>query len=352
MQSSEALDRFINSMDSVVSMVSQTVLEYERRILEANVCWRSSNDRPRQRPKTCQEGYRWDGQQSCTKLSSLLSKSSEFSSLDATVRWKSPDTSTTVLAQCDEETGFNEKYNHWCYGPCDTGFSVTDDTKCITTCNGKFPVESSSGYLCGRDQEVLVKAQVEMITVVVNGLFDLHEAIQKMNDDGINGETLSSTIQVFIDMGQAFAKPTCPVGTEPGTDESLVPTPLPTIGASNASLDANSTDHTGDHDVDYYDYVYDYNGSESVSAETTRRPGAPNLSVGSTSTDNAADQDGDYEYVYDYDVSYSDYVSVDATPMPGAPSGSVNTFFANYAGDYDGGDYDGGHLSDGESQVF
>merc|ERR1712048_179900 len=94
--------------------------------------------------------------------------------------------------------------------------------------NGKFPVESSSGYLCGRDQELLVKAQVEMITVVVNGLFDLHEAIQKINDDGINGETLSSTIQVFIDMGQAFAKPTCPVATEPQTDE-IVATPVPTL---------------------------------------------------------------------------------------------------------------------------
>jgi len=37
---------------------------------------------------------------------------------------------------------------------------------------------------------------------------------------------------------------------------------MPTPVAANVSVDSNSTDIIGDQDVDYYDYVYDYNGSD------------------------------------------------------------------------------------------
>merc|ERR1711971_217617 len=145
--------------DDVVSMLTNTVLDYERRILEANVCWRSEHSRIRQRPRVCEDGYRWDGQQSCTKLSSLLSQTSSRSTyLDMTLSAKGGGEAGAPPAHCDEASEFNEKYNHWCYGLCEPGFHTKDNTKCITTCAGSFP--SESGYLCGRDPAVLIKAQV------------------------------------------------------------------------------------------------------------------------------------------------------------------------------------------------
>lgn len=260
-QNSEVFDKFVGSMDNVVSLISNTVLDYERRILEAHVCWRSEHSRIRQRPRVCEDGYRWDGQQSCTRLSSLLSVSSKTTSLDASVSGKGGDAGT-LPAHCDETSGFDEKYNHWCYGDCEPGFSTKDDTKCITTCAGKFP--SESGYLCGRDYGVLVKAQVEMVTVVINGLFELHDAIQQMKEDGINGDTLTSTIQVFIDMGKPFAKPICPVVMPPPTPNPPIAEAAVDTPAANMPSSSECSSHA---DCGDNQYCYDY-GKYSVGAWT------------------------------------------------------------------------------------
>jgi hypothetical protein len=108
-QNSEAFDNFVGKMDDVVSMLTNTVLDYERRILEANVCWRSEHSRIRQRPRVCEDGYRWDGQQSCTKLSSLLSETSSRSTyLDMTLSAKGGGEAGATPAHCDEASEFNE----------------------------------------------------------------------------------------------------------------------------------------------------------------------------------------------------------------------------------------------------
>jgi len=247
--------------DDVVSMLTNTVLDYERRILEANVCWRSEHSRIRQRPRVCEDGYRWDGQQSCTKLSSLLSQTSSRSTyLDMTLSAKGGGEAGATPAHCDEASEFNEKYNHWCYGLCEPGFHTKDNTKCITTCAGSFP--SESGYLCGRDPAVLIKAQVEMVTVVINGLFELQDAIQRIKDDGINGDTLKSTIQVFIDMGKPFAKPVCPVVNPPPTPTPPAPaleaaTTSPTPAPTHAGLVVTAGRHRHDGEGGMYFYADD-----------------------------------------------------------------------------------------------
>merc|ERR1711953_893839 len=69
--------------------------------------------------------------------------------------------------------------------------------------------------ICGRDQGIMTKAIMEMVTVVLNSAFTLAENIMKMQEHGVNAEVLSDTIQVFIDMGKPFAKPICPEGEAP-----------------------------------------------------------------------------------------------------------------------------------------
>jgi hypothetical protein len=82
--------------------------------------------------------------------------------------------------------------------------------------------------MCGRDSGIVTKAILEMVTTVLNSAFSLAENIIKMKEHGVDAETLSATIQVFIDMGKPFANPTCPApedGALPGPD--VPPSPAP-----------------------------------------------------------------------------------------------------------------------------
>jgi len=58
---------------------------------------------------------------------------------------------------------------------------------------------------------MVTKAIMEMVTVGVNSAFKLAENIIKFKEHGVDANSLSSTIQVFIDMGKPFANPICPV---------------------------------------------------------------------------------------------------------------------------------------------
>merc|ERR1712232_580010 len=69
------------------------------------------------------------------------------------------------------------------------------------------------------------KAILEMVTVVLNSAFSLADNIIRMQEQGVNAELLVSTIQVFIDMGQPFARPICPEGQAP------TPAPNPIAGS-------------------------------------------------------------------------------------------------------------------------
>jgi len=80
--------------------------------------------------------------------------------------------------------------------------------KCISACEGNF--SAATAQMCGRDQGVITKTILEMVTTVLNSAFSLADNIIKMKEDGVDGETLANTIQVFIDLGKPFANPACP----------------------------------------------------------------------------------------------------------------------------------------------
>jgi hypothetical protein len=123
-----------------------------------------------------------------------------------------------IPARCDRTSRFSEKHGHMCFSACGDGFEPKSGSmKCISTCEGNFSSETPA--MCGRDPGIIAKTIIEMVTVVMNSAFQLSENIIKMKERGIDARSLSSTIQVFIDMGKPFANPICPVPDKTISDD-------------------------------------------------------------------------------------------------------------------------------------
>eukprot|EP00929_Paragymnodinium_shiwhaense_P104671 TRINITY_DN6929_c0_g1_i1.p1 TRINITY_DN6929_c0_g1~~TRINITY_DN6929_c0_g1_i1.p1 ORF type:complete len:764 (-),score=122.55 TRINITY_DN6929_c0_g1_i1:485-2776(-) len=139
-----------------------------------------------------------------------------------------------VPAQC--ATDYPEKHGQYCYDTCPGGFHVKHGTnaKCQSSCVGDYPAESPQ--MCGKNQGMLTKAILEMVTTVMNGVFSLAENIVKMKENGVDAEILVDTIQTFIDMGKPFANPTCPEWEL--TDPTVAPTEDPTVCSKPCGLGA------------------------------------------------------------------------------------------------------------------
>jgi hypothetical protein len=225
LKDNEVYNTIIGTLDFVLGNLSTHVLEYERRIMESKVCWRTEKRRGEQRPSECEDDYVHDGGAYCyPRRQSLVSVSSSTNSFDRTLMKKNgggdggyATGEGAIPARCDPSTDYTEKHGHFCYTPCGSGWQVKpeDFKKCISACEGKFPAETPG--MCGADAGIVTKAILEMVTTILNSAFTLAENIIKMKEDGVNAELLSSTIQVFIDMGKPFANPTCP---EPETPKA------------------------------------------------------------------------------------------------------------------------------------
>merc|ERR1712110_1355455 len=132
-----------------------------------------------------------------------------------------------IPARCDISSRFSEKHGQFCYSTCGDGFEPKSHSKCISACEGKFPAETPA--MCGRDPGMLSKAIMEMVTVVMNSAFTLSENIIKMKEHGVDANSLSSTVQVFIDMGKPFANPICPEANATISEPASLPEPSPPV---------------------------------------------------------------------------------------------------------------------------
>jgi hypothetical protein len=65
--------------------------------------------------------------------------------------------------------------------------------------------------VCGVNQGELMIATTEMVSMVANGAIESYLLISDMKETGVRADKLSSTIDVFIDMGKPFARPQCPM---------------------------------------------------------------------------------------------------------------------------------------------
>merc|ERR1712232_1267823 len=222
------------TLDTVLGNLSQHVLEYERRIMEANVCWRAEKHREKMRPEVCPEGWAAGGDAYCYPLASLQQQ--EAVTLDKALQAKNADRPHgTIPARCDKLSRFAEKHGQFCYSACGSGFEPKSHAKCISKCEGQFPAETPA--MCAQDKGMAIKAIMEMVTTVLNAGFSLSGNIIKMKEHGVEATSLSSTVQVFVDMGKPFANPICPVSndaiaapstaTSPPPENDPVPTTIP-----------------------------------------------------------------------------------------------------------------------------
>jgi len=126
--------------------------------------------------------------------------------LDSRRRQSGRQRVTAMPAQCDSSSRYNDRHGEFCYSACGAGFEPKGPFRCISRCEGKLPAETAG--MCGRDSGIVAKAVTEMATVRE---FKVSEDIIRMIEQGIDVNSLSSTVQVFIDQGKPFDSPNCPV---------------------------------------------------------------------------------------------------------------------------------------------
>jgi hypothetical protein len=112
-------------------------------------------------------------------------------------------------AACDPSSKYPEQRGMWCLAKCPLGFKSTSGSNCVQTCGSDFPAEGMG--VCGVNQGELVIATTEMVSMVANGAIESYLLISEMKETGVRADKLSSTIDVFIDMGKPFARPLCPM---------------------------------------------------------------------------------------------------------------------------------------------
>jgi len=249
LKDNEIYNTIIGTLDFVIGNLSTHVLEYERRIMESNVCWRTERNRESQRPMLCPENYAWDGAGYCYPTLALAQTGSRSQTavieMDKTVEKKGGDNSggghapahNAIPARCDLDGYFSQKHGMYCYNSCGEGFQQKDGhvTKCISACEGNFSAETP--MMCGRDSGIITKAILEMVTVVLNSAFSLADNIMTMQEHGVDADTLTSTIEVFIDLGKPFANPTCPAPAPPPVPEDAHSSVVPSSSGSKREVE-------------------------------------------------------------------------------------------------------------------
>jgi hypothetical protein len=255
LKNDDTYNTIIGTADSVIGGLSKNVLDYRQRILQSEVCWKVSVWRDRSRPAVCSEGYFWDGESHCLPVTESCwqpaqscvtgffvyrghayenctstshkqpwcSHEKEYKGewsncvpvtcepwmtavskpLESSIWGKKPE--GTLPAHCNPD-GHPDKIDDWCFATCKHGYHSSGH-KCWTSCEGKFPADDD--VMCGRDPSVIAIAKAEMIATVARSAITVGLAITQMVTSGINADTLSSTIQAFVDLGKPFARPQC-----------------------------------------------------------------------------------------------------------------------------------------------
>ncbi|CAE7367806.1 unnamed protein product [Symbiodinium pilosum] len=245
----------VASLDGIVGGISQDVLEYQRRLSESQCCWKVSLARERYLPSMCSEGYIYDGDRHCVpedeakcykpaadcvmpfKYRGVTYKNctskhhsrpwcahdaeyqrnrwsdceevpcTSLLSLDRADWWQRKP-SGTVPATCDTtDTDDVEKNGGWCYKACPEGYKAFA-ARCWTSCEAS-PFPFNSPLICAESQAVLQSTVAEMVTVTLRSALSLASVLASMQALGVNAQSLTATINVFLDMGKPFALPKC-----------------------------------------------------------------------------------------------------------------------------------------------
>jgi hypothetical protein len=223
-QTNETYQVIIGTLDGVVGGLSETVLAFERQVLEGSVCWKVQQPRQRRRPSVCPEGFHWNGEQFCipeaTSTVLLQAGRRSIEDLEVTTKDKRHNMDRSAgrkqqvpngarLAVCVEGSEFPEQGGHWCYARCPNGM-VSHGMQCKTQCRGNFPADDGA-MMCGHNSGVIAEAITNMIVSVGHGLISTGLSIADMREHGVDTNSMVRTINAFVDMGKPFAYQTCPM---------------------------------------------------------------------------------------------------------------------------------------------
>jgi len=219
----ETYKTIVGALDAAVGDLSQTVLSYQKHMVEGAVCWKVQGARLRKRPHICPEGHLWNGEQLCIPKPSaspdpaLISleastarKAPGASGLDAAAGQKKEVPDGALLAQCEPGSPFSELVGHWCYASCPAGMGPVGNLQCRTSCHGEFPADDGA-MMCGHSREAVADAIMNMVVQVSSSAVETGLLIQNMADHGVDTDSLGQTISAFAEMGKPFAYKNCPV---------------------------------------------------------------------------------------------------------------------------------------------
>merc|ERR1719333_1114811 len=101
----ETYKTIVGALDAAVGDLSQTVLSYQKHMVEGAVCWKVQGARLRKRPHICPEGHLWNGEQLCIPRPSA---SPGAGGLDAAAGQKKEVHDGALLARCEPGSPFSE----------------------------------------------------------------------------------------------------------------------------------------------------------------------------------------------------------------------------------------------------
>jgi hypothetical protein len=231
LKNDETYKLIIGTLDGVIFNLSETVLEFQRQIVESRVCWKTQRSRDRTRPSVCPPGFYWNGETLClpettaapAPASLIREEASEVSILDhATFRkGNKPDKSTSGknrvpdgarVAICDANSEHPEKVGGWCFAACPLGM-VSTGSQCKTECSApgsQYPADDGAA-LCGQNQGVITEAIVNIVLGVTNGAISSALLIAGLVRDGVDSNSLTQTINSFVNLAKPFAYKQCPL---------------------------------------------------------------------------------------------------------------------------------------------
>jgi hypothetical protein len=224
LRNDETYKLIIGTLDGVISSLSETVLDFQRQIVEGKVCWKVQEARQKTRPSVCPEGFYWNGEQLClprpTQEPAALLQARRAGTaggleravagkVDSSAGAKVPIPDGAMVALCEETGNYTEKIGHWCYAACPAGMAPVG-LQCKTQCQGEFPADDGA-MMCGHNPGVLAEAVMNMVIGVATSAINAGLLIASMANDGVDTDSLVNTIQAFVNMGKPFAYQTCPL---------------------------------------------------------------------------------------------------------------------------------------------
>lgn len=214
-------DTVMGTIDGVVKGLSQNILEFQKALLEGEVCYKGVMTQKPNKPSVCPNGLTCSGG-SCYRVA-LFEDNNTVRELEldgAIARKGSPRRRSgggggsrgggAMPCDCEAEFMFGKDKRN-CYPQCPKGTAAkgSDTRNCDTDCNQLTRMPMTKSGFCGANVGVITDAQMKMVMAIIQGIMSAVTLIMDMTKNGVSADKLTKTLNVFVDMAKPFVKPMC-----------------------------------------------------------------------------------------------------------------------------------------------